>query len=239
MDPEEDNELVPAAPDRVCRRAFVLAAVACRASLEEAPQHPDAVATYARLQDWLAHQDLGEESEVAEWKAVACPLGALDERTRIDMSWRSEGLVVLAWALRRAEIPPHDKQADGPAVADTIGFLAEGATSRLISDPRLRSDHELWWLAELTLAVHWRLREYSLHPGPIDFVDYTRNCQWAKMPVESLPMIGADLAIRGKPVSETPEDLLHECASIARERQQAANWLIGQEERYSNVTCDT
>jgi len=239
MDQEADDEFTPPAPERVCRRAFVLAAVACRASLEEAPQDPDAIATYARLQEWLAREDLRQEFEATEWEAVACPLGALKERDAIDMSWRSEGLVVLAWALQRAELPPHDRQADGPAVGDAIGFLCEGAARDLIGDPRLRSDDELWWLVELTLAVHWRLREYSLRPEPIDFVDFARKCPWADMPLEDLPIIGGDLAIRGMPISEAPEDLLRECTSIARERQQAANWLVGHEEQYSQVTCDT
>ncbi len=239
MGQEEDYAFVPPTPDRVCRRAFVLAAVACRASLQEAPHDPDAVATYARLQKWLAEEDLRQEFEAAEWERVASPLGTLKERDRIDMSWRSEGLEVLAWALQRANLPPHDQQADGPAIGDAIGFLGKDAARELMSDARVRSEDEFWWLAELTLAVHWQLRQYSLHPEPIDFVDYAGKCQWAEMPIEDLPIIGRDLAIRGRPISETPEDLVRECTSIARERQQAANWLVGHDEQYSEVRCDT
>jgi hypothetical protein len=97
----------------------------------------------------------------------------------------------------------------------------------------------LWWVADLTLAVRWRLREYSRRPEPIDFVELARRCEWAHMPVEDISLVNGDLAIRGSAISDTPELLLEECMSIARERQQAANWLVGFEEQYSEVTCDT
>jgi len=113
---DQDSEFLPPPSNRVCRRASVLAAVACRASLEEAPQHPDSVATYDRLQNWVVHEDLRQEFEIHEWECLTSPLGALKKRDAIDMSWRSEGLVVLAWALTLSELPPHDRQADGPAV---------------------------------------------------------------------------------------------------------------------------
>jgi hypothetical protein len=163
MGQEEDYAFVPPTPDRVCRRAFVLAAVACRASLEEAPQDPDAVATFTRLQKWLAEEDLRQEFEAAEWERVTFPLGTLKERDRIDMSWRSEGLVVLAWALQRAELPPHDQQADGPAVGDTIGFLGKGAARELMSDARLRSEDELSQFTGGSDSIHFtRSRSTSL-----------------------------------------------------------------------------
>jgi len=239
MEEEQDNEFVPPTLDRVCRRAFVLVSVACRASLEEAPQHPDSIGIYGRLQQWIADEDLRQEFEAHEWEGICCPLGALTRRDRIDMSWRSEGLVVLAWALQRSDLPPHDTQADGPCVGEAIGFLEDGAVGRLIADARERSQEDLRWLEEMTLAVHWRLRQYSLHPEPIDFVDFAQKCQWADMPIADLPMIDRDLALRGKPISQASESLLSECTSIASERQQAANWLAGYEAQYSEVTCDT
>ena len=239
MEEEQDSEFVPPTPDRVCWRAFVLASITCRASLEEAPQHPDAICTYGRLQEWIVDEDLRQEFEAQEWDGVIAPLGALKRRDRIDMSWRTEGLVVLAWALQRSELPPHDRQADGPSVGDAIGFFEEDAVGKLIADSWQRSEDELGWLVEMTLAVHWRLRQYSLHPEPIDFVDFAEKCQWAEMPIADLPTIDRDLALRGKPICNAPESLLSECTSIARERQQAANWLAGYHEQYSEVTCDT
>lgn len=225
--------------DRICQRAFVLATLACRASLEAAPSEPRAMELHAQLQDWLMEEGLHQEFETSEWSRVLAPLGALTVRERIDMSWRSEGLVVLAWALQRVELEPYDQSAEGSAVAGAIGFLEPGAVHDLVRQARRRSEDELMWLADLTLAVHWRLREYSLRTEPMNFVDFAQRCQWAQMPIDDLQILNKDLALRGIPISEASDDVLSECTSIIRERQQAANWLIGQEELYSEVTCDT
>ncbi len=239
MNETDEYELTPPPQDRVIRRAFVLAAIACRASLENAPKDPEAIEIHAELQQWLVEEDLRQEFEAAEWAKVVAPLGTLKERERIDMSWRSEGLAVLAWALQRVELESYDQAVEGAAVAETIGFLQPGAVRELMAQPRLRSEDELTWLADLTLTVHWRLREYSLRPGPMDFVDFARRCEWAHMPVHDLQILGGDLALRGTPIDETTDDVRGECTSIVSERQQAANWLIGEDELYSDVTCDT
>lgn len=235
----DDGAFASPTLDRICQRAFVLATLACRASLEEAPREPRAMELHAQLQDWLVEEGLQQEFETSEWSRVLAPLGALTVREHIDMSWRSEGLMVLAWALQRVELKPFDQPAEGSAVAGAIGFLEPGAVRELVRQARLRSEDELMWLADLTLAVHWRLREYSLRAEPMNFVDFAQRCQWAQMPVADLQILDGDLALRGTPISGASDDVLGECTSIIRERQQAANWLIGQEELYSEVTCDT
>ena len=45
--------------------------------------------------------------------------------------------------------------------------------------------------------------------------------------------------IDSQPLLDVPAARWGECLSLARERQQAANWLGGQEALYSQVTCDT
>jgi len=237
-EPQDEDVLTPPTAARVAQRALVLASLACRASLEEEPEHPTAVRTYQDLTEWIPAMGIKGEFEPAEWEVISSPLGQLPERDRIDMSWRSEGLAMLAWALRRIEFPLYDQQVDGPAVGDALGFLNDDAR-KLLDAPELRSAEELDWLVELTLAVHWRLREYSLRPNAMNFAGFALKCQWAAMPVSDLTLVENDLALRGNPVSRAPERVFGECLSIARERQQAANWLIGTEPVYTEVTCDT
>jgi hypothetical protein len=57
--------------------------------------------------------------------------------------------------------------------------------------------------------------------------------------LDLIPLADGDLEIRGAPIFRAPEAVWREVMSIAIERQQAANWLIGEDEIYSEVTCDT
>jgi hypothetical protein len=191
------------------------------------------------LQNWVQEIGARDEFEDKEWNGIVTPLGALSERITVDFGWRAEGLVVLAWALGRADLPPYDEQADGPTVGDTIGFLDDSAAGLLLLSPRLRSFADLEWIANLTLAVHWRLRNYTLEPEAIDFRQLAANCTWATFPIDDLTLIEGDLSLRGKPIHHAGGDLIEECSSIIRERQQAANWLIGEQAIYSEVACDT
>lgn len=237
-DTDDVYELCPPTALRVAMRALVLASCACRGSLEEAPQHPIARRTWTDLQDWVDAIGIRGEFESYELEVITLPLGELSERQRIDVSWRSEGMAVLGWALQRCELPPYDVQVDGPAVGDALGFLMQDANG-LLAKPMLRPAVELEQLADSLLTVHWRLRQQSLSTEPIDLVAFARSCRWANMRLEDLRLLDGDLSVRGIVVTQADEQLRSECSSIARERQQAANWLVGTESTYSDVTCDT
>lgn len=183
--------------------------------------------------------DLVDEFEPEEWRLASTPLGELPMRERIRMSWRTESAVVLAWALQRYELQPYDQQASGPEVGEAIGFLDDDAAGDLIRAPELRSEDKLHWYANLALMVHWRLREFHRASQPIDFLTLARECRWAHMPIDDVELIEGDLALRRTAVSKLPKREFDECRSIAMERHHAANWLIGTEEVYSQVTCDT
>lgn len=239
MDDEQSNDVIaPPDGERVAMRALVLASCVCRASLEEAPEHSIARRTYEDLLEWVALTGLREEFEPMEWELVTSPLGGLGQRQRIDLGWRAEGLGVLAWALSRVELPPYDCQVDAPPIGDAIGFLTDDAR-QLLAAPMLRPTAELQRLADLMLTVHWRLRQHSSKREALDFVAFAADCTWADMRLEDTMLIRNDLALRGIPLAEVSESVFQECFSIARERQQAANWLIGTERLYSQVTCDT
>ena len=74
----------------------------------------------------------------------------------------------------------------------------------------------------------------------MDFAAYLRGHpmfkeQW----LEGLRFVGGDLAIDANSITDAPLKKVHDCISIAEERQIAAYWLQGDEWFYSEVSPDT
>jgi hypothetical protein len=228
----------PPSAARVARRALVLAAVSCRSAIEGDAGDPDAEPFRTAVLHWLEEVGAAVEAEPGELAMLRAPVGSLTNRQAIDGSWRGEGLGVLAWALGRYALPSYQEQVDSRDVADCLGFL-EPQGAAVIRDAALRDAGELETLADRLFALHWRLRQFSIEPEHMDFAAFARTAYFGPLDVEELAFVRGDLAIDGRPLMDVPEARWRECMSIARERQQAANWLCGQEVRYSDVTCDT
>src|SRR5262249_12544785 len=108
--PDEEVEgAQPPAPQRVARRTLALTAGAARAILEQNLADPQTPQTCAAVLKWVQDVGVGDELEPDEWEVVQRPPGRLERQVQLDATWRLEGLVVLAWALGRFEIPPHDQ----------------------------------------------------------------------------------------------------------------------------------
>lgn len=227
---------MPKPPDaeRVARRALVLSAVTCRGCIEADAGQDYARELHAKLGAWTTKLRLASEMEKAEAAVIRAPLGELTPRDTINASWRAEGLVVLAWALKRFPKPPHDQMIDPQAVANSVGFLGVR-----LPDPALRPAKEIGLFADLSFALHWRLRDYSVRPKAVDFRSVGRHEWMGTLGIEQLPLLKKDLAIRGKPISKSDEADWRQCLSIALERHQAANWLLGDHRVYSKVATDT
>jgi Domain of unknown function (DUF4272) len=235
---DEEADPIPPSADRVARRALALAAVVCRSGIEGDAGDAEAEKFRESVIKWVEEVGLTDEIEPNEMDLLRTPLGKLNNRQRIDASWRVEGLAVLAWALGRYELPPYDLCADGPAAGLALGFREEKEDT-VLSAPELRSRDELSSLADQLFSLHWRLRQYSLDGAAMDFVDVARRAWFGPLPLDGLRICEGDLEVRGVPLFRAPQELWLEAMSIARERQQAANWLEGQDAIYSEVTCDT
>lgn len=237
-DDEDTLDPEPPPPERVARRALVLAALCCRSGIEDDADNPDAEAFRRDVLAWLGEVSAGEEAESEELAVLSAPLGTLTERQVIDCGWRAEGLGVLAWALGRYDLPSYATAVNAADVADALEFMTPEA-AHTIDSAVLRDSGQLETLAERLLALHWRLRQFSLNPEHMDFESSARTAYLGPLDVEGLELVRGDLAIDGRPLMDVGEPRWNECMSIARERQQAANWLCGQEVLYSDVTCDT
>jgi Domain of unknown function (DUF4272) len=240
MEPTEEDELIPPSVERVASRALVLAAVACRGLIEKEKEEnvEGAEKVRQRLLPWLDRIGVTGELEPTETSALSTAVGHLDRRATIDASWRAEGLAVLAWALHYATLPQVSVLSAPVEIANAIGFLQDRQQTA-ISSPRLRSYHEIEYWAHTYLTLHWRLREFSLKPGTMDFVSFAMACKWTKMELGELEIRDKDLAINGVRIDHVDKDTFRDVVSITTERRIALDWLLGFAALYSDVTTDT
>lgn len=226
----------PLRPDgpAVLRRALALFSVAARAAMETDASRTDAAEWQARMLDWLRRTGLEAALEPDEARLLQAPPGSLTDAEVRDASWRAEGVYVLAWALGRHPPLPHDRLADPNDLAGPIGFLDEDVLSRPEA-PTLRAEHEIDGFLARQLAVHWRLREYALRPGPMDFAAVVADGGWARLDIDEAALLERDLAIDGDTIDRAEPDAIVRCTSIASERHRAASWLAGADPVYSRV----
>jgi hypothetical protein len=238
MSDSDDFSLTPPLPSRVAARALVLAAISCRGLIEKDAGKRGAEELRHKILVWLDAVDAADEAEPAEIALLSAPLGGLDAKKVVNMSWQSEGMVVLAWALGYAELPDVHVECEPSDIANRMGFLAERRRTPLHS-PRLRELGEIETWADIHLALHWRLREFSLSPATMDFVDYVSRCQWGTLRLDNLEIQDKDLAIDSIRLDRLTVEQFRRTLSITRERHIAFNWLLGLELIYSEVTADT
>lgn len=235
---EGEFSLRPPDAERVAARALVLAAVACRGLIEKDAGKPGAEELRKRVVGWINDVGVSAEIEPEEIAVLGTPLGELDRKATLNATWRSEGMVVLAWALACTELPPVSVECEPSDVACGMGFLDERQQTAL-HDPRLRNYAEIEAWADTYLTLHWRLRQFSLEPAPMDFVAYVNACTWASLRLDHLEIVEDDLAIRGVRIDRVQQEAYRRTLSITQERHQAFNWLLGFEALYSDVTTDT
>jgi hypothetical protein len=236
---EEDEGAEPPTAERVARRALALTAVTARAVLEQDAAGSNATETYRDLLAWARDVAIGDELEPDEEEVLRRPLGRLDQRQQLNSTWRLEGLVVLAWALGRFELPPHDEIVSMGPLWRSLGLLDVGAAEALLAKPTLRAREELRALRNRLFALHWRLRNFYLNPGVLDFADFARTCSFGPLHLSGLPLVEGDLGFRGERIDRAPQDVFSSAHSAAQERHQAVNWLWEGPERYSNASVAT
>ncbi len=232
--PGKDMALSPPDPARVAARSLVLSAVIFRSFMEIWPSSRHIDEARRRAIDWLDRLGVGGEVEPREAAVLAAPPFAIDEEVRIAVTWLTEGLLVLAWALGRKDLPRHDDQVDPEELTESLGLLEVDAARGLLAAASLRPRAELARVARSLLAVHWRLREFARRPGPMDFAHRAREAGLDLDPA-LIPLVDGDLAIGGRTIAEAPRESVEDCLGIAHERHRAMNWLLGYESVFSKV----
>jgi hypothetical protein len=233
---EPEPEPTPPSAERVLRRALALATTSLRGQLEY-----ETVQREARLQhlrEAVLRHGIAGELEPDERQLLAAGIGTPTRQQATSASWRIEGLTVLAWALGVTELPAHD-QLSGPDHAVIMRWLFSATLPPQAATPTLRPAGELDAMRNHLLGVHWRLRDFGLHPRAMDFVDFARRCWFGGFDLRGLPVVDGDLAIGGVAIHRAAPEDVSRAKSIALERHQAINWLCGDAVRYSDVDTST
>jgi len=228
--------------ERVAARALVLVALAMRGLLDQnanTPHEHPAQVLRTRLISWLeSWPELSAEAEPAELALLGAPIGTGRPQTAIDAVWRAEGAEVLLWALGARDQLVHDVQQHPYEMARECGVLGISRPC-LLDHPALRSEADLKWQRRRLLAIHWRLVEQHLRPGPVPFLALP-ECGFAgEVDLERIPVAGGDLSIGGVPAFRADPMRVAIATAIASERHHAANWLIGVHPLYSRVVTPT
>lgn len=228
----------PPTPIAVAKRALVLSGVACRAFLEKMDDDEQRRPLADAISDWFNELDLWPYLEPYEQKVFDYTIGEMPPRMQIRGTWFSEGVAILAWALRRGDFPPHDQEIDPVAITNSLGFLAEGAKDLLIS-PRLRFPVDLntarLWLYEM----HCTLRGFLHYGGSGRLPDWLGEyLHIFNLPPDRVKR-GPLLLVDGTPLAELDRARLEACENIIRERHRAAIWLTGEHSVYTDIRVDT
>jgi len=219
--------------DQAARRAFVLAAMVFRSGLEGSAGDSGAEARRAEMLRWLDTAGVTPALEPEEFAILRAPLGSLTEQQQKNAGWRSEGLAVLAWALKRWELGSFEVPADAPAIAEALGFMKpEGL--EMLKSPELRSRSEREELARRLYLIHMRLRQaYDTKASSKSIAQLAREL---KVDPVKLGLVDDDLAVSGRRLAEVPREVVRYAISTVVERHRAANWLLGDNPVYSEVS---
>lgn len=239
MDPEVEPPRTPPGASAVARRAQILAAVTCRGHVEHNLGDPTSEALYTRIVAWLDSCNLMEFLEPEERAILLAPMGGLTGEQQQASIWKVEGAAVLAWALGKYPLPPHDVKVEPFKVAEMLGFLWDEA-AQYVRYAQLRGRTELKAYRELVHVIHGRLREAEQHPRRDDFGSSIQP-PWLRAlgMTRTSPVVEGDLAIDGQPLSRVEPSLVRTVEEINHERHRAAIWLVGQQEGYWTLSVDT
>jgi Domain of unknown function (DUF4272) len=237
---EKFAEPTPPSAERVARRALVLAAVSCRGIVEgDTENRPRADGLARQARSWL--HTVGLEKELSEWenRVVDAPIGGLSDRERINASWLSEAVAVLAWALGKKALPGYEEQCDPAAVAYPLGFL-QPLNGTILGRAELRPMVELREYNQFIYNLHWRVRDHSLKKRNYDFESMVKKVPGALIDKYGLQLQECDLCVGGVPISRADNGAYRRLASITQERHRVSNWLIGYgSENFYEVSTDT
>ena len=242
MTQNQDNHTdgwTPPAPQRVAARALVLCAVVCRGFIEQEPKSRDNESLRRRVLDWLDGLTLLPEAEPGELTLLRAPLGTLPPQAAVDAGWRCEGLAVLAWALQLLPLPGYEQEVEPKVVTEALGFLWPEEAGELLAAPSLRPIAELERVDRQLFALRWRLAEFRRRPKSMYFGAFAKDAEVGPLDISYVRLMQGDLAVGNQPLIRANPEEVGAVASVARERHEAINWLLGQDPLYSRVSADT
>jgi hypothetical protein len=240
-DEDDDAEEGAEAPsaERVARRALALTALSARGLMEYDAGEAAVDVAHRDLLSWVEEAGFADELEAQEAEVLRRPLGGLDPQAATNATWATEALCVLAWALGRFDLPPHGEQVEPHQVWKAMRMMDAGGARALVAEAVLRPRDEIRTARERLFALHWRLRDYSLRPGVMDFAEFARTAWFGPLDITGVELADGDLSIEGTRIDRASPKALGSAYSVVMERHRAANWLWDGPALYSEADTST
>jgi len=179
----------------------------------------------------LRRTGLWEDAGLNERRVFGVHPADVEEKDRINASWRAESLGCLAWCLSVVrDLPPYDTQFKPeevlPLIPDTVADFAQKASLRDRSViEAARNLAELW---------HWRSRTrqlqekgYLAKDGQPSLTDIVAMVAERAAADSLFRPIDGDFPAFGKAYRALSADEWSQVQSIAMERHFALNWICG------------
>lgn len=233
----EDQPVLPS-QEQVAFRALALLGLLCRTQAEYELQRDRSGRQgwsnmLQRLSLWLKTEGVLPHQSAAEKKLMAKPLGRWKETQAFEMTWRTEALAALLWALGKLPaMPSYDKRVDSQYVFGHVPVLEP--VQGWLRGVRLRARAKLDAECDVAEYWHWRARTEMLRrqgfvpPDGDTFEACIRRAAESALKKKIIPkVVRGDAPILGKSYGKLTDAQYADAHSVAVERHCALNWLCG------------
>lgn len=115
---------------------------------------------------WLREEDLWGELSPSELAYVSAHTPS--KKQGINASWKSEGLIVLLWALKKIDTLPAPKdQCDTAQFKQILPPYTTVSVAEFISSAERQPDDVVLNMADELMSLHWAARDAQFHGRPI------------------------------------------------------------------------
>jgi|CXWL01.1.fsa_nt_gi hypothetical protein len=195
----------------------------------------------AHIQSWIAINALTELSDY-EMRFLATPNPEMSRRDIVDGNWALQAAGTIGWALGLLDwkhIP------DGFELGDFPRHVADLSLESITNQSNPRHKHAIELMNSVSCAYLWRVRQQQFvkNANLLKRPKYKRYIREFVSEVDKTALaphsVDGDFSINGAPFFKLDDDDMSFVGSHANERLRALNWLLGQEEQYSDISCDT
>jgi hypothetical protein len=242
---EDEIDVELRSPVEVRTRVLILAALLRRLALEN-PSIDDGSDLSAEAFDereWLRGQDLTGELTPREAALLDSQPGSVAPEAVSEVSWQSEALVTLGWAVGALALPPVGALADPRRIIEVVPHPWD-ETQDWLRDPAIVSELDAVREREVAEIWYWRLTIEALRRSASPAVsggyeDAIQDVAAEALDAGLVPTQRAgDFTVRGKRLKDLSRNDVDELIAVTGQRLRALNWLCGFGKSWDDVPLD-
>ncbi len=241
---EESIDIQLRAPEQIAIRAIILSALAHRGFLELEALDDDSEADGERfdLLSWLRDERLLSYGDPSEIAALQAPTGTLGHEEALSLTWSTEALAPLCWALGLLPGLPAADQAVDAAMLLALTPASGSPTAEFLAVAALRREEDIATAREAAELWYWRATVQDLlnTASPTDRSDLVAAiletaAEGAAQGILPPPAHG-DFSVNSGPYALASD---HESLALRTDcRLRALNWLCGFGMSWDTVPLD-